>query len=78
MGMSIRTLQNYVKEMREAGGGTPNFQASASGNPGSSNPNNSREAGGGTPNFQASALGNPGSSNPTTPGYFKNSQKYSV
>uniref|UniRef100_A0A914I4Z1 Uncharacterized protein n=1 Tax=Globodera rostochiensis TaxID=31243 RepID=A0A914I4Z1_GLORO len=61
-----RTLQRYVQNMRKAGGGTPNFQASASGNPGSSIPNDANEAGGGTPNFQASvsASGNPGSSIP--------------
>uniref|UniRef100_A0A914GST1 Uncharacterized protein n=2 Tax=Globodera rostochiensis TaxID=31243 RepID=A0A914GST1_GLORO len=58
--MCTRTLQRYVKKMREDGGGTPNFEASASGNPGSSIPN--EEAGGGTSNFQAS--GNPGSSIP--------------
>uniref|UniRef100_A0A914GW69 Uncharacterized protein n=1 Tax=Globodera rostochiensis TaxID=31243 RepID=A0A914GW69_GLORO len=62
--MCKRTLQRYVKKMRAAGGGTPNFQASASGNPGSTIPNDARAAGGGTPNFQASASGNPGSSIP--------------
>uniref|UniRef100_A0A183C2U5 Ovule protein n=1 Tax=Globodera pallida TaxID=36090 RepID=A0A183C2U5_GLOPA len=64
-------MEHLIQSSKEAGGGTPNFQASASGNPGSSNPNDSRKAGGGTPNFQAPQIaqqssnftsGNPGSS----------------
>uniref|UniRef100_A0A914GT16 Uncharacterized protein n=1 Tax=Globodera rostochiensis TaxID=31243 RepID=A0A914GT16_GLORO len=44
--MSKSTLQRYVKIMREAGGGTPNFQASASasGNPESLIPNKANNA----------------------------------